>query len=117
MWACALAYGVALLGFGVAAVLAFREQDPARFGSLPAALLTLFRLGAFDGATEAVLHNKLGCRGYAGLRGAMDLYNATGTAGWSGSVGAAAADSASFARFSGGTGMFASTFLISTGCL
>jgi hypothetical protein len=110
--ACALVYAVALLGFGCAGVLAFREQDPARFGSLPAAALTLLRVGAFDDATEVVLHNKLGCHGgYHGLRGALDLYNATGSAGASAGGGAAAvADGAGFARFTGGAGMFASAF-------
>ena len=109
--ACALVYAVALLGFGCAGVLAFREQDPARFGSLPAAALTLLRVGAFDDATEVVLHNKLGCHGgYSGLRGALDLYNATGSAGASAAGGGAAADGAAFARFTGGAGMFASAF-------
>ena len=47
--------------YGVFCVLLYGQKDPAQFGSLPSALLTLFRMATLDDWTSTIIPSFGGC--------------------------------------------------------
>ena len=52
--------------YGIAGVYAFRDNDPWHFGTLPTAMLTLFRCSTLEDWTDTMYINIYGCHRYPG---------------------------------------------------